>query len=190
MYKVVSYLQENPQSMGKCFRQSDLLWFDNLNYTRQAVICLPQQLGDGAAIVSRLMSNADEIGTMLSSYYVPAKVERLVVLLKEHVNLAGQAVMGDQGDSSMVQQQWRSVGDDLTSHMESMNYYYWPKVKTYPLWIQHIDLANDQIMARRDSEFYKDIEAFDQQNEVIREFSYVFSKGIIYQNIEMFSEQV
>lgn len=190
MYKVVSYLQENAQAMSRCFKQSDLLWFDNLNYTRQAVLCLPQQLGDSESIVSRLMENADEIGTMLNRYSSQAKIDRLVSLLKEHVSLAGQAVMGEQGDSSMVQQQWRAVGDDLTSHMELMNLYYWPKVKTYPLWMKHIDLTNDQIMARRVGEFYQDIDAFDQQNEVIREFSYIFSKGIVYQNIEMFSEQV
>jgi len=190
MYKVVSYVQENKNSISKCMQESDYLWLDNLIYTRQAVITVPIAVGDATAIVQRLDKNIEDIKKIVEPYYPAPDVNIFVDLLKQHVNAAALFLQGDQNDSSDLQIQWNELGNQFVNQLDSMNYQYWSKSRMAPLWLRHIDLAIEQTINRRNQQWEKDIESFDEQIKIISEFSYRFAKGLIYQNLDRFSEPV
>lgn len=98
------------------------------------------------------------------------------------MTIAVDVLAGVEGAESL----WRDNGTQIVEYMNSMNPMFWPSSTIEPYWTSHLDYTIDQMNARRNSQWTIDIAAYDKNHMLMAEFSDLFSKGVIYQNMDMF----
>lgn len=187
MYKTVTYFKEDRHKIERYKYESDFLWSDHMTYTRNAIISLANELLDADAIVSRLLKNQEQIGALIQPYYDLADVTMFINLLKEHISLVKTIVLNPKTNLDDYNNLEKN-GIEIVNLMQSMNPWYWSKTVIWPLWQSHLNLVTMQISARRDQLWDEDIKACDSNHIIISDFSKVYAKGVIYQNLEKFSE--
>jgi hypothetical protein len=183
MYQTITFYQENNAAISDFRLKSRTLWNDHISYTRNAIISILGNLGDSTDVASRLFKNQEDIGAFISPYYSTEEVSKLVALLTQHVVLAIDVINDLEGATD----KWRLNGVQITDQMSSMNKAFWPSSITQPLWNRHLLYTNEQIVARKDQNWVRDILGYDVNHTTINEFSDLFANGIIYQNIAEFS---
>lgn len=168
--------------------RSEYLWTDHMFYTRNAIISIANKLEDTDTVVSRLLKNQEDLGSLISPYYNSTDVIALVDLLKEHVRLVGNIALNDPTDTTDYLELMNENGLNITNLMYSMNPYYWSRSTTWPLWQSHMDHVVTQITSRQNAMWDADITACDVNHEIISDFAKVYAKGTVYKCLEMFSE--
>jgi len=79
------------------------LWSDHIVYTRQFIVSTASALPDTAEAAQRLLRNQDEIGDAIKPYYGDAAGTQLASLLRNHIQLAGKALVAAKGTSTAMQ---------------------------------------------------------------------------------------
>jgi hypothetical protein len=183
MYQTITFYQENNIAISNFKLKSRTLWNDHISYTRNAIISNIANLGDTTDIAGRLFKNQEDIGEFISPYYSSEQVSKLVTLLSQHIALAIDVINDIEGSLD----KWRLNGTEIVDHMYSMNRAFWPVAITQPLWNRHMFYTNEQIVARKEQNWVRDILGYDVNHTTINEFADLFANGTIYQNIEKFS---
>jgi hypothetical protein len=75
------------------------LWSDHIVYTRSFIVSSTAGLGDTTEVLQRLLRNQDEIGEAIKPYYGEAAGSQLASLLRNHIQLAGKALVAAKGTS-------------------------------------------------------------------------------------------
>ena len=73
------------------------LWTDHIVYTRSFIVSASAGAADTAEVLQRLLRNQDEIGEAVKPYYGDAAGTQLASLLREHIQLAGKALVAAKG---------------------------------------------------------------------------------------------
>ena len=73
------------------------LWADHIMYTRSFIVSASAGAADTAEVLQRLLRNQDEIGEAIKPYYGDAGGTQLTSLLRNHIQLAGKALVAAKG---------------------------------------------------------------------------------------------
>lgn len=79
------------------------LWTDHVVYTRNFILSATTGQPDTAEVLQRLLRNQDEIGEAIRPYYGDAAGTQLTSLLRNHIQLAGKALVAAKGTSTAMQ---------------------------------------------------------------------------------------
>jgi hypothetical protein len=79
------------------------LWSDHIVYTRNFIVSATSAQPDTAEVLQRLLRNQDEIGDAIKPYYGDAAGSQLASLLRNHIQLAGKALVAAKGTSTAMQ---------------------------------------------------------------------------------------
>jgi hypothetical protein len=78
------------------------LWSDHIVYTRNFIVSATAGVGDTTEVLQRLLRNQDEIGEAIKPYYGDAAGSQLASLLRNHIQLAGKALVAAKGTSTAM----------------------------------------------------------------------------------------
>jgi len=78
------------------------LWSDHIVYTRGFIVSASAGLADTTEVLQRLLRNQDEIGEAIKPYYGDAAGSQLASLLRNHIQLAGKALVAAKGTSTAM----------------------------------------------------------------------------------------
>lgn len=78
------------------------LWSDHIVYTRGFIVSATGGLADTTEVLQRLLRNQDEIGEAIKPYYGDAAGSQLASLLRNHIQLAGKALVVAKGTSTAM----------------------------------------------------------------------------------------
>ncbi|HEV8509119.1 MAG TPA: hypothetical protein VGQ48_01565 [Gemmatimonadales bacterium] len=73
------------------------LWSDQIVYTRSFIVSATAGLADTTEVLQRLLRNQDEMGEAIKPYYGDAAGSQLASLLRNHIQLAGKALVAAKG---------------------------------------------------------------------------------------------
>lgn len=160
------------------------LWIDHVLWTRSFIVSDLASLEDKGPVLERLLKNQDDIGNSIKPYYGEEAGNKLATLLREHITLAGQVVdaakSGNKDDLAKYNKLWYENADQIADFLSSINPNYSNKVLKDMLHT-HLQLLTDQVVARLNSNWNADIEAFDKGEDHMIMFADVLSNGIIKQ---------
>lgn len=165
------------------------LWIDHVLWTRSFIVSDLAQLEDKADVLQRLLRNQDDIGNSIKPFYGEEAGNQLAKLLREHIELAGQviaaAVGGNVDDFNKYNELWYKNADQIAAFLSKANPNYSEKVLKDMLY-KHLQFVTDQVTARMNKEWKKDIEAFDLGEDHMIMFAQYLADGIIKQFPDQF----
>jgi len=92
------------------------LWSDHIVYTRGFIVSASAGLADTSEVLQRLLRNQDEIGEAIKPYYGDAAGTQLASLLRNHIQLAGKALVAAKGTTPT------NVGMSMTTNQSANAY--------------------------------------------------------------------
>ena len=160
------------------------LWADHVIWTREYVVAAIASAPDADAVAGRLLKNQEDIGNAVVPFYGEAAGSRLTELLKEHITIAvdliAAAKSGDQAKLSEADAAWDRNAASIASFLANANPN-WPEKDVADLLSQHLALTKNEAVARLESRWEDDIEAFDQIFTEILTVADVLAAGIVKQ---------
>lgn len=160
------------------------LWEEHITYTRNYIISALADLPDRDAIAERLLSNQDDIGNAIKTYYGEAAGQQLAKLLRDHIVIATDVVQAAKGgDRTLLgdaQKKWSENGRDIAAFLSSANPH-WSAVKLEEMLQKHLDLTSGQVVARLNKDWAADIKAYDDGHTHMLMFADALTKGIAQQ---------
>jgi hypothetical protein len=78
------------------------LWSDHIVYTRDFIVSEVAAAADTAEVLQRLLRNQDELGEAIKPYYGDAAGSQLASLLRNHIQLAGKALLAAKGTTTAM----------------------------------------------------------------------------------------
>jgi hypothetical protein len=160
------------------------LWEEHITYTRNYIISALADLPDRDAIARRLLSNQDDIGNAIKSYYGEAAGQQLSTLLRDHIVIATDVVRaakaGDKTQLADAQKKWSANGQEIAAFLSGANPN-WPIMKLQEMLQKHLDLTSGQVVARLNKDWAADIKAYDDGHAHMLMFADALTDGIAQQ---------
>lgn len=97
-----------------------VLWTDHVVYTRSFIVSASAALPDTSEVLQRLLRNQDEIGEAIKPYYGDAAGTQLASLLRNHIQLAGKALVTAKGTSTAMTSMKMPMGDTVSVRTDSV----------------------------------------------------------------------
>lgn len=165
------------------------LWMDHVLWTRNFIISDLADLGDKDTVINRLLKNQEDIGNAIKPYYGDEAGKKLTDLLKEHIVIAGKLVdavkVTDSANIEKYNKEWYKNADDMINYINSLN----PSLTKdglKDLFYTHLKVTTDEVLARANKDWKKDIEAYDKGEEHIIHLADALTEGIINQFLKKF----
>lgn len=95
----------SPSAVGRAAfhdRMRDL-WSDHVVYTRNFIVSATAGSPDTTEVLQRLLRNQDELGEAIKPYYGDVAGTQLASLLRNHIQLAGKALVAAKGTTTAMQ---------------------------------------------------------------------------------------
>lgn len=180
-----TYLKDDKINKNACILKMNeqRLWIDHVSWTRSFIISDIASLEDKDDVLNRLLKNQDDIGNSIKPYYGEEAGNKLASLLREHIQIAGQVVDAAKSNSSDLEKYnklWHENADKIADFLSSANPNYSNKQLKEMLY-KHLELVTDQVVARLNKDWKKDIESYDKNEEHMIMFADVIAQGIIKQ---------
>jgi hypothetical protein len=160
------------------------LWEDHITYTRNYIISELADLPDTSAVVDRLMTNQEQIGSAIKPYYGDAAGDQLTKLLKEHIAIAAEVVKaaeaGDKTKLAAEQAKWNANGRDIAAFLSGANPA-WPRADLEAMLQKHLDLTTKEVTSRLGGDWAADVGAYDAGHEHMLMFADTLTNGIAKQ---------
>ena len=167
------------------------LWSDHVIWTRDYVVAAVAGSPGAEAAANRLLRNQEDIGNAVALVYGDAAGHALTDLLKQHimiaVDLVEAAKSGDDAKFEENDRKWTENADEIAGLLSSANPDNWPKADVFDLLMQHLNLTKGEVVARLQSKWNDDVEAFDQIFTEILTVADVLADGVIKQFPEKFN---
>jgi hypothetical protein len=93
------------------------LWADHIVYTRSFIVSASAGAADTSEVLQRLLRNQDEIGEAIKPYYGDAASTQLASLLRNHIQLAGKALVAAKGTAPV--QTGMSMRDSSSTYISN-----------------------------------------------------------------------
>jgi hypothetical protein len=178
-------------SLTKCKLKTTLreLWEDHVNWTRNAIFCLVDNLPGTDQVVKRLLKNQEDIGNLIKYYYGEEAGNKLTELLKEHIMIAGEVIgaakTGDHHKFDITNRKWHENADEIAEFLAKANPHLDLLSMKY-MMKDHLKLTTDEVVARIKKDYVMDIHATDKVHHEIRMMSDLLYMGICAQFPEKF----
>ncbi|MGN0027290.1 MAG: glycosyltransferase, partial [Clostridium sp.] len=122
-----SYLGDTCISKSKCNLIMDerQLWIDHVSWTRNFIVSDIASLEDKNIVLERLLKNQDDIGNSIKPYYGEDAGDKLAVLLREHIELAGEVLEAAKTKDSKALEKnnklWYENADEIADFLSKAN---------------------------------------------------------------------
>ena len=186
--------KDNKQSAEAFRADMRMLWEDHIVWTRQFIVSaatLPDgNLDDLVPTAERLLRNQDDIGNAIAAYYGAEAGDALAVLLKDHINIAGQLIADVKSGSSnaaATQAAWFANADDIATFLAAANPEFWPFEMMQDHMYDHLTLTAEEAVARIQGRYVDDIAAYDKIHTQILSMADMLADGIAGQFPNRFS---
>jgi glutamate synthase domain-containing protein 3 len=165
------------------------LWIDHTAWTRGYVVAALADSSDAEAAAGRLLRNQEDIGNAIVPLYGEEAGAKLTDLLKQHiliaVDLVDAAKKGDQKRFAQEDKRWDDNAAEIAAFLSGANPN-WPQDDVQDLIAQHLELTQQEVVARLQGEWEKDVSAFDDIMTEILTLADALSDGIVAQFPQMF----
>lgn len=165
------------------------LWIDHVSWTRSFITSDLSSLEDKSYVLERLLKNQDDIGNSIKPYYGKEAGDKLAVLLREHIQLAGQvgtaAKTGNKADLEKYNKLWYENADTIAKFLSLANPNYSER-KLKDMLHNHLQFVTDQVVATLNKDWNKVIETYDKGEDHMIMFGELLADGIIKQFPEKF----
>ncbi len=158
-------------------------WYEHVIYTRDAILSWLSNDNQNINVsVARLLKNQDDIGALLRPFYPGARVDAIVVLLKEHVKQAADIVVAvmTMKETSPLISVWRANGQAIVQALTDLNPG-WQQTPLMGLWNRHLNLIISEVVFRKDKNWKDDIVNLDKIIDNIQRISDILVDGIVRQ---------
>lgn len=160
------------------------LWSDHVLWTRNFIISDLESLKDKNAVLQRLLKNQEDLGNSIKPYYGEKAGNEFAKLLKEHIVIAGQVVdaakSGNKANFEKFNKQWHKNADQIADFLSKTNPN-WSKKTAKDMLYKHLQFITEEVTARLNKDWKKNIEAFDRGINHMLMFADFLSHGIIKQ---------
>ena len=167
------------------------LWEDHIEWTRNAILCITDQLPGMDQAVNRLLKNQVDIGNAIKPYYGNDAGDKLTGLLKSHITIAAEVVQAAKDGNSAklddANKRWQQNADEISKFLSSAN----PNWKLDDLKMMmdnHLKLTTGEALARIQKNYDADIKAYDDVHNEILMMSDALTDGIIKQFPKKFNK--
>ena len=161
------------------------LWSDHVVWTREYVVAAVAGTPDAGAAATRLLKNQEDIGNAIVPVYGESAGQALTGLLKQHITIAVDLIDGAKsGDNAKFEEndrKWTANAEEIATLLSGANPDNWPRADVTDLLMQHLKLTKNEVVARLQSNWEADVEAFDQIFTEILTVSDVLADGIVRQ---------
>lgn len=169
------------------------LWADHVIWTRDYVVAAVAGAPDAEAAATRLLKNQEDIGNAVALVYGEGAGQALTDLLKQHimiaVDLIEAAKSGNEAGFEQNDRKWTENAEEIAALLSGANPDNWSKADVLDLLTQHLNLTKGEVVARLQSKWEDDVEAFDQIFTEILTVADVLADGVIKQFPEKFGGQ-
>lgn len=185
---IIVHYEEDPEAIVKFRMDSSYFWNDHINFTRDAIISILAELDDINAIADRLIKNQEDIGSLIAPYYSVSDATTLTDLLKKHISLVLDIVRYAKADRSLLELKTQAQSNviDIASLLDSLDSDNWPKADIVDAFTKHMDLTEQEVLARIRKDWVADIAAYDSLHEAVVKLAETFACGIVYKFPEKF----
>jgi hypothetical protein len=168
------------------------LWSDHVVWTRSYVVAAVAGTPDAEAAATRLLKNQEDIGNAVAFVYGETAGQALTDLLKQHIMIAVDLIEAAKSGNDAVfeenDRKWTENAEEIAALLSGANPDNWPKADVLDLLMQHLNLTKGEVVARLQSKWNDDVEAFDQIFTEILTVADVLGDGVIKQFPEKFGE--
>lgn len=166
------------------------LWQDHVQYTRNVILNIIDDLPGTNEAVTRLLKNQDDIGNAIKPVYGEAAGKKLSELLREHIAIAADllkaAKANNQVDFNTANTKWFKNADEIAAFLSSANPKNWPADDMKKMMHQHLGFTTQEAVARIKKDYKADIEAYDKAKAELMEMSDMLATGIVKQYPDKF----
>jgi len=161
------------------------LWEDHITWTRLYIVSFAAGLPDMDPTAQRLLKNQEDIGNAMRAYYGDAAADKLIALLKVHiqgaVDLLTAAKAGDSAKVDAAKTAWYANADDIATFLNGANPTAWPLDTMKASMKMHLDVTLEEATARLQKNYAGDIAAYEKVHTHILGLADALSAGILAQ---------
>jgi hypothetical protein len=175
-----------------CDLRSDMrkLWEDHVQWTRNVIFNILDDLPGTAQDVARLLKNQDDIGNAIKPFYGEAAGTQLTALLREHITIAADLLTALKNDNTAAfnaaNAQWFANADAIAAFLSSANPA-WTLAEMKEMMYMHLNLTASEALARKQHNYAADVEAYDNVHNEILQMADLLTEGIAKQFPNKFS---
>ncbi len=158
-----------------------LVWLQHVYWTRMLLISLAEYLADKDEVANRLLQNPNDIASIFANFYSSDVATRISQLLAEHLGIGAALITAlrdmDMEEANALNDQWYINADKMAELFARINPHY-DLEEMREILYRHLDLTKEEVGARLQKEFLKDILAFGKVEEEALEMADEFTQGI------------
>ena len=175
-----------------CDLRSDMrkLWEDHIQWTRNVIFNILDDLPGATQDVARLLKNQDDIGNAIKPYYGDAAGNQLTSLLRQHILIAADLLTALKNNNTTAfntaNAQWFANADAIAAFLSSLNPN-WPLAEMKDMMYMHLNLTSAEALARKQHNYNADVTAYDNVHNEILQMADMLTEGIVAQFPNKFS---
>ncbi|WP_307287387.1 glycosyltransferase [Bacillus sp. SORGH_AS_0510] len=160
------------------------LWVEHAWWTRELIVSNLADLKDRNDVLERLLKNQEDLGDIIKPYYGQEAGNKLTVLLKEHILIAGKIIeaakKNDQASIDQFNKEWYQNADEIVAFLTSANPNWSKKVLT-EMFYTHLKLTVDEVVDRLKGDWAGDIKTADINEAHLIHMGDILTEGIVQQ---------
>jgi hypothetical protein len=187
----VTQAQSNKKSTA-CDLRTDMrkLWEDHVQWTRNVIFNILDDLPGAAQDVARLLKNQEDIGNAIKPYYGDEAGNQLTSLLRNHILIAADLLVALKNDNTAAfntaNAKWFANADSIAAFLSSANPN-WPLAQMKEMMYTHLNLTAAEALARKQHNYDADVTAYDNVHNEILQMADMLTEGIVKQFSNKFS---
>lgn len=188
--KRITYM-DNKFSQNQSFYTPDelrnviqLLWSQNILWTRFLIISIISKLNDIEVVTNRLFENPRDFANVFKIYYGDIIADEFENLLREHLSLTialiNSYITSNSSAIQELEKQWYENANQLALFLSNINPY-WDKQMLQNVLYYHLDLTKDEILKRLNGQYAADVYLYDFIETHTHMIADIMANGIINQ---------
>ena len=166
------------------------LWEDHIQWTRNVIFNILDNLPGTAEAVARLLQNQVDIGDALKPYYGNNAGNHLTALLHHHITIAADLLMALKNNTTAAfnaaNTAWFANADSIATFLASLNPN-WTLADMKDMMYRHLNLTAAEALARKNANYSADVTAYENVHLEILEMADMLTEGIVDQFPNKFS---
>ena len=173
----------------RLLEQMNLVWEQQIMWTRMLLISIAENLKDLEATQTRLLRNPKDIADVFRPYYGNSVSNEIQRLLTEHLVIGKDLIVAlknkNQEQANILSTRWYQNADRMAEAFSSINSFY-PREEVRRMLYEHLRLTTEEVNARLKGDYVADINAYGMVQKEILKMSSFFVNGIVKQFPNLF----
>ena len=183
--KKITIIENVPLMDAEMFKSNmRKLCEDHINWTRNVIFCVVDNLPGKEEAMKRLLMNQTDIGNAIKPYFGNEAGKELTELLKSHVLIAAEVIKdakeGNTDALELANKRWYSNAAEISLFLRKINPN-WALTQVKEMMYEHLNLTSDEANARINQKYDDDVIAYDKLQIAILEMSDMLVADIIKQ---------